>query len=100
MKSFNERSSLVALRRPAVTALFSAPLAALGLAAGTAHAQQSNSATVDEVVVSGSYTVEDKLDTATGLGLSIWETPQSVTVMTAQRIADQDLQSLADVVLY
>jgi outer membrane receptor for ferric coprogen and ferric-rhodotorulic acid len=35
---------------------------------------------------------------ATGLELSIRETPQAVSVMTAQRIADQNLETLQDVV--
>lgn len=39
-----------------------------------------------EIVVIGSYTTGEELDSATGLGLSIQETPQSVTVMTAQRM--------------
>lgn len=51
-----------------------------------------------EIIVLGSYTVKDKLDTATGLGLTTLETPQSVTIMTSQRIVDQGLDSLTDIV--
>ncbi|TDU28711.1 outer membrane receptor for ferric coprogen and ferric-rhodotorulic acid [Panacagrimonas perspica] len=54
---------------------------------------------VDTIVVTGneeSYTVEDSA-AATRLGLSLRETPQSVTVMTRQRLDDQNLQSLRDV---
>ena len=65
-------------------------------AANMAHAQEA--ATVDEVVVTGLYTVDKKLDTATGLGLSVRETPQSVTVITQQRIKDQNLSTISDVV--
>jgi outer membrane receptor for ferric coprogen and ferric-rhodotorulic acid len=54
---------------------------------------------LEEVVVESTYTTGDRLDTATGLGLTILETPQSVSVMTFERIADQNLRSLSDVVL-
>ncbi|WCM25729.1 TonB-dependent siderophore receptor [Sphingomonas sp. QA11] len=50
-----------------------------------------------DIVVTGSYTTNAKLDSATGLGLSIQETPQSVTVMTAQRLEDQGIRTLSDV---
>ncbi len=68
-------------------------------AAGQENEAQSSNSAVEEIVVYGSYTTHDKLDTATGLGLSIRETPQSVSVMTAQRIEDQNLKSLTDVVV-
>ena len=48
----------------------------------------------------GTYTTNDKLDSATGLGLSILETPQSVSVMTFERLQDQNLRSLTDVVIH
>ncbi len=54
--------------------------------------------TLEEVVVESTYTTGDRLDTATGLGLTIAETPQSVSVMTFERIFDQNLRSLSDVV--
>lgn len=53
---------------------------------------------LEEVVVESTYTTGDRLDTATGLGLTIVETPQSVSVMTFDRIFDQNLRSLSDVV--
>jgi len=46
---------------------------------------------------SGSYTTGAQ-QTATKLNLSLRETPQSVTVMTRQRIDDQDLSDLNEVV--
>lgn len=52
----------------------------------------------DDIIVTGSYTTNEKLDSATGLGLSIQETPQSVTVMTAQRLEDQGIRALSDVI--
>lgn len=51
-----------------------------------------------DIVVTGTYTLPDKIDTATGLGLTIRETPQSVSVVTTQRILDQNLITVKDVV--
>lgn len=52
----------------------------------------------EQIVVSGKYTIDERIDTATGLGLTLRETPQSVSVITAQRIIDQNLISVADVI--
>jgi outer membrane receptor for ferric coprogen and ferric-rhodotorulic acid len=52
----------------------------------------------EEIVVTGTYTLPDKIDTATGLGLTVRETPQSVSIITAQRILDQNLTTVADVI--
>src|SRR5262245_50011092 len=70
---------------------------ALGAAASIASAAES-SEPIEEVSIVSTYTTADRLDTATGLGLTIAETPQSVTVMTFERILDQNLRSLSDVV--
>lgn len=51
-----------------------------------------------EILVSGKYTIDERIDTATGLGLTPRETPQSVSVITEQRIIDQNLISVADVI--
>lgn len=55
---------------------------------------------VEEVVVTGKYAVEQTktLDTATGLGLTIQETPQSVSVLTFARMQDQNITSILDAV--
>lgn len=66
--------------------------------AGIASAANAQDTNVDELVVTGRYTVDEQIDTATGLGLSVRETPQSVTVITQQRIQDQNLSTIADVV--
>ncbi len=50
------------------------------------------------IVITGKYTLDKRIDTATGLGLTMRETPQSVSVVTAQRILDQNLTSVADVI--
>ncbi|MCH1921052.1 TonB-dependent siderophore receptor [Shewanella sp. A3A] len=53
---------------------------------------------IEVVLVEGKYIVNDQLDTATGLGLTLKETPQSVSIMTEQQIIDLGLGSLTDVV--
>lgn len=53
---------------------------------------------METIVVNGAYTIREKIDMATGLGLSPQETPQSVTVITQQQIQDQGLTNLVDVV--
>ncbi|MBN7796595.1 TonB-dependent siderophore receptor [Parahaliea mediterranea] len=82
-------------RRPLVLAL-----ALLGSHAAAAQVANNSTASgqLEEVVVTGQYTISERIDTATGLGLTLAETPQSVSVVTAQRIIDQDLRSLTDVV--
>lgn len=70
--------------------------AAVMCVAGPGYAQEA--ADGDDIVVVGRYTVDEQIDTATGLGLTVRETPQSVTVVTQQRITDQNLQTIADVV--
>ncbi len=56
-------------------------------------------ATVDSTVTegSGSLTTQGPVSAATGLGLTLRETPQSVTVVTRERIEQQNLNSLAEV---
>ena len=53
---------------------------------------------VERITVTGKYTVNETIDTATGLGLTLRETPQSVTVITAERIQDQGMDSVVDAV--
>ena len=80
----------------------------LALASGAAAAQEAGVATLPSVQVvgdtananttegTGSYTPRATA-ASTGLSLSLRETPQSVTVMTRQRMDDEDMRSLADV---
>ena len=64
-----------------------------------AQAPDAASAPDEEtIVVTGTYTLQNKIDTATGLGLTTLETPQSVSIMTAQRILDQNLITVKDVI--
>jgi len=66
--------------------------AALGTVTVTAQANRDG-ATEN----TGSYTQTGPSRTATGLSLSLRETPQSVSVMTRQRMDDFKLETLADV---
>ena len=80
----------------AFTALVSGALVSPAMAQTTTS--QGETTHVDELIVTGAYTINERIDTATGLGLTLRETPQSVTVITAQRILDQNMQSVADIV--
>ena len=68
----------------------------IAVCGGVVNAAENNQ--VETVVVTGEYTVKEELDTATGLGLTLFETPQSVSVMTEQRIIDQNLNSVSEVI--
>lgn len=72
----------------------------LALFSLTVIAQDNAAAETDleRIEVVGKYTVNENIDTATGLGLSLLETPQSVSIITAQRIADQAFSSINEVV--
>lgn len=54
---------------------------------------------MDMLSVQGSYTADQQIDTATGLGLTLRETPQSVSVITEQQIQDQNMNTVKDAVL-
>ncbi|MBB4837701.1 outer membrane receptor for ferric coprogen and ferric-rhodotorulic acid [Sphingomonas kyeonggiensis] len=81
-----------------LTLSLGAALCALATPAFAQTADAQKPAEDGEIVVSGRYTIPDKIDTATGLGLTVRETPQSVSIVTAQRILDQNLISVADVI--
>ncbi|AQQ66780.1 hypothetical protein Mag101_03340 [Microbulbifer agarilyticus] len=84
--------------------LFASSLLAVALtAANSAIAQEANnSGQLENVEVVGeqadSYLLED-LDTATGLGLSIMETPQSVSAIGSALIEDFGMHNLNDALL-
>ncbi|WP_181405132.1 TonB-dependent siderophore receptor [Aestuariibacter sp. GS-14] len=83
-------------RAPIATALLLAlaPMAAVAQQTAT----QSNDDGIETIEVTGHYTVTERIDTATGLGLTLQETPQSVSVLTEERIRDQALDTVVDVV--
>ena len=68
------------------------------LAAEPSSAADANDQNIEKITVMGKYTVSRTIDTATGLGLSLQETPQSVSILTAERIQDQALNTVVDVV--
>lgn len=70
----------------------------LVLAAEPSSAADANDQNIEKITVMGKYTVSRTIDTATGLGLSLQETPQSVSILTAERIQDQALNTVVDVV--
>ena len=74
-------------------------LACVPAAVVAADAANQDEKKVETITVRGQYTVNETIDTATGLGLTLLETPQSVSVMTAQRIQDLDISSIADAVM-
>ncbi|QIB67563.1 TonB-dependent siderophore receptor [Kineobactrum salinum] len=53
---------------------------------------------IEEVTVTGKYSVGQTLDTATGLGLTLQETPQSVSILTHERMQDQDITTILEAV--
>ncbi|WP_338575482.1 TonB-dependent siderophore receptor [Brevundimonas olei] len=87
------------MRKPALIAgatLAMSPLAAAAQTEGSVASEAP--VAVGEVVVTGRYTLPNRIDTATGLGLTVRETPQSVSIVTEQRILDQNLATVADVI--
>lgn len=58
----------------------------------------ADNAELDNVVVTGQYSVNKVIDTATGLGLTIKETPQSVSVLTTQRMEDEGMETVVDTI--
>jgi outer membrane receptor for ferric coprogen and ferric-rhodotorulic acid len=81
---------------PTGSAITVQPRAAEGavLAAVTVTAQADRSGTTEGT---GSYAATGPSTTATGLPLTLRETPQSVSVVTQQQIQDQNMQTLDDV---
>ena len=81
---------------PTATAVSLALLSNSAFAAEQTNKKETDP--IEKITVNGKYIVNENIDTATGLGLSIRETPQSVTVFTAERIRDQDLDTIIDAV--
>lgn len=81
---------------PTATAVSLALLSNSAFAAEQTNKKETD--LIEKITVNGKYIVNENIDTATGLGLSIRETPQSVTVFTAERIRDQDLDTIIDAV--
>ncbi len=86
--------------KPTLLAGLFAGIASPALLAGTAHARQTEPAAAqragDEIVVNGERPAEGISAAATGLTLSLRETPQSVTVVDRDRIDDFALTNVND----
>jgi outer membrane receptor for ferric coprogen and ferric-rhodotorulic acid len=95
---FESKTLLPSLLRGVSAAALAGGTIGLSAAAYAQTAPAEGKTSNDEIIVNGSYTTNDQLDSATGLGLTIRETPQSVTVMTAQRLEDQAIRNLSDVI--
>ena len=69
-------------------------------ASSTPSQKRQQEGSLEEIRVTGKYSVEQTktLDTATGLGLTVQETPQSVSILTAERMQDQNITSILDAV--
>lgn len=65
-------------------------------APASAADESSEGAGNDTIVVTGRYTIDEHIDSATGLGLTLRETPQSVTVVSRERIEDFALNNVND----
>ncbi|QJR82779.1 TonB-dependent siderophore receptor [Alteromonas pelagimontana] len=59
---------------------------------------KENNDSLEVITVSGRYSVAQTLDTATGLGLTLRETPQSVSILTSERILDQNITTILEAV--
>ena len=84
--------------KPYASRILGGALLVTAFPAAAQTAEEAPGAGEEEIVVTGAYTLPNKIDTATGLGLTVRETPQSVSIITAQRILDQNLTTVADVI--
>lgn len=73
-------------------------LAIVTMSSATVIAEEQSSKAVERLEVKGSYTVNEVVDTATGLGLTLRETPQSVSIITEQRMRDQNINTVLETV--
>jgi outer membrane receptor for ferric coprogen and ferric-rhodotorulic acid len=73
-------------------------LAIVTMSSAAVIAEEQSSKAVERLEVKGSYTVNEVVDTATGLGLTLRETPQSVSIITEQRMRDQNMNTILDTV--
>ncbi|HSX52326.1 MAG TPA: TonB-dependent siderophore receptor, partial [Cellvibrio sp.] len=91
-------SALCGLAISAVSA--AADTAATGQAETTAKTSKKTttikSSLVEEVFVEGSYTARS-MNGATGIDMTLRETPQTVTIMTSQMIEDKGLVDMEQV---
>lgn len=63
-----------------------------------ASLESQGSGIIEEMTVTGEYTVGQTLNTATGLGLTLEETPQSVSILTHERMQDENITTILEAV--
>lgn len=91
----------------AISVLCSVVISGSALAAETAQAESTTTSTnskpakakklkVEEVIITGSYTTQS-MNGATGLNMTLRETPQTVTLVTSQMIEDKGLVDMEQV---
>lgn len=88
-------------RLPLCTALLLCFQSQWSLAQDTAsdtESQNRQEGSIEEMLVTGKYSVPQTLNTATGLGLTLQETPQSVSILTFERMQDQDITTILEAV--
>lgn len=94
-KPNRERRMLTSKLKGALLASASAAMVGSGSAA-IAYDEDKVEDDFEEIVITGSYTVQS-MNGATGLNMSLKETPQSVSIMTVQQIQDFALNDMAAV---
>lgn len=82
----------------AAIAMALSPLAATAAPQNADKEKSANDENLERIKVTGKYTVSQNLDSATGLGLTLRETPQSVSIMTDERMFDQNIDTVLEVV--
>ncbi len=82
----------------AAIAMALSPLAATAAPQNADKEKSANDENLERIKVTGKYTVSQTLDTATGLGLTLRETPQSVSIMTDERMFDQNIDTVLEAV--
>lgn len=96
---------MLAIKKPLalmISAVCGTIISGSALAADTLNTQEASKtlkakgSEIEEVTVTGSYTTRS-MNSATGLAMSLRETPQSVTIMTSQMIEDKGLTDMEQV---
>ncbi|HAS22044.1 MAG TPA: TonB-dependent siderophore receptor, partial [Idiomarina loihiensis] len=82
----------------AAIAMALSPLAATATPQNADKEKPAKDENLERIKVTGKYTVSQNLDSATGLGLTLRETPQSVSIMTDERMFDQNIDTVLEVV--
>lgn len=74
------------------------PVATFAAPQSAEKEKPTNDEKLERIEVTGKYTVSQTLDSATGLGLTLRETPQSVSILTDERMFDQNIDTVLEAV--